>query len=545
MRRSRLVVLLVGVPLALVGLVVVAWAVDARIADGEVVRNVELAGNDIGGRSEDAVRDLVRDLADEYPETTVRIVTPDDTFATTAGELGLAIDPDATVAAAMDAGRDGPLPLRPVSWLTSFFGTDDVPISFSVDEATVAATLPPLEGTTRLAAVEPSLSAGPDGFTVVPGEEGVGLDPGELAAALPDAARSPDSDGDVVVRLEPGPIAPRYSEADAAALADEATLLTSEPVEVTAGGASATVPVELLRGWVGTEATDEALELRLDATRAQAELGVLLPDVGEEPVDASFVVGFGQVVIDPGLPGSGCCAADSADRVLAALRSGASPVALDLGPVTAERDQAWAESLGITTLVGEFETFMPGTNRVHNIQTMADIVRGVVIEPGEEFSLNGYVGQRTTAKGFRADGAIRDGVHVNEVGGGVSQFATTTFNAAFFAGLDFVEYQAHSEYFSRYPYGREATVSWPAPDLVIRNTTPYGILIWTSYTDSHIKVSMYSTPYVTAEQTGQTESAQGRCTRVVTERTRTYLDDGRTETDTVFAVYRPGEGIFC
>ena len=545
MRHSRLLALTIGTPLALIGLVVAAWAIDAGASGGEVMRNVDLAGDEIGGRSEHAMRELLADLAEDHPATTVRIVTSQDTLVTTAGELGLTINQDATVSAALDAGRDGPVLFRPFSWLASFFGDDNVPISHTVDEATVAAALLPLEGASRLAAVEPSLSAGPDGFTVVPGEDGRGLDPAEVAAALPGAARSPTADGDVVVEIERVRIPPRYSEDDAAALAEQATLLTSRPVEVTAGESTAVVPVETLRGWVGTEPTDEALELRFGATLAQTDLLDLLPDVGESPIDASFGVAYGQIVIDPGALGTSCCALDSGERVLAALKEGRTPVALDLTPVASEHDEAWAESMGITALVGEFETFMPGTNRVHNIQTMADIVRGFVIEPGEEFSLNGYVGRRTTEKGFRADGAIRDGVHVTEVGGGVSQFATTTFNAAFFAGLDFVEYQAHSEYFSRYPYGREATVSWPAPDLVVRNSTPYGILIWTSYTSTHIKVSMYSTPYVMSDQTGQTESARGACTRVVTERTRTYLDDGHSDTDTVFAVYRPGEGIFC
>jgi hypothetical protein len=50
---------------------------------------------------------------------------------------------------------------------------------------------------------------------------------------------------------------------------------------------------------------------------------------------------------------------------------------------------------------------------------------------------------------------------------------------------------------------------------------------------------------MTADQTGQSRSSQGRCTRVTTERTRTWLADGHSETDTVFAVYRPGEGVNC
>ncbi|MYA85833.1 MAG: hypothetical protein F4Y12_09640, partial [Acidimicrobiaceae bacterium] len=147
--------------------------------------------------------------------------------------------------------------------------------------------------------------------------------------------------------------------------------------------------------------------------------------------------------------------------------------------------------------------------------------------------------------GFVPAKMILDGVFVDSVGGGISQYATTVFNAAFFAGLDFIDYQSHTIYLSRYPYGREATVSYPAPDLVLENNTPYGVMLWPTTADDSITVRLYSTPWVLAEQTGQwTRTVGTSCTRVTTERTRTYLDDGRTETDTVWAQYRP-EGLKC
>ncbi|MYB04142.1 MAG: hypothetical protein F4Y13_08175, partial [Acidimicrobiaceae bacterium] len=119
------------------------------------------------------------------------------------------------------------------------------------------------------------------------------------------------------------------------------------------------------------------------------------------------------------------------------------------------------------------------------------------------------------------------------------------FNAAFFAGLDFIDYQSHSIYLSRYPYGREATVSYPAPDLIVENNTPYGVMLWPTTGDSSIAVRLYSTPWVLADQTNQWSEPRGTsCTRVVTERTRTWLEDGRSETDTVRALYRP-EGLNC
>jgi hypothetical protein len=88
-------------------------------------------------------------------------------------------------------------------------------------------------------------------------------------------------------------------------------------------------------------------------------------------------------------------------------------------------------------------------------------------------------------------------------------------------------------------------VNFPNVDLEILNTTPYGVLLWPTTDETSITVTLYGTRWIEGEQTGQTERRQGvSCTRVTTERTRTYLEDGRTETDTVFALYRP-EGVRC
>ena len=155
------------------------------------------------------------------------------------------------------------------------------------------------------------------------------------------------------------------------------------------------------------------------------------------------------------------------------------------------------------------------------------------------------MGRRTREKGFVSAGVIYSGVFQSDIGGGISQYATTLFNAAFFAGLDFIDYQSHTIYIDRYPYGREATLSYPRPDLVIENNTPNTVMLWPATTETSVTVRLYSTPWVMGEQTDQSRRGEGSsCTRVTTERTRTWLEDGRTETDTVTARYRP-EGLNC
>jgi vancomycin resistance protein YoaR len=181
---------------------------------------------------------------------------------------------------------------------------------------------------------------------------------------------------------------------------------------------------------------------------------------------------------------------------------------------------------------------------VTNIHKIADIVRGHVILPGETFSVNDFVGKRTKEKGFVDAPVIYNATHDHDIGGGVSQFATTMFNAAFFAGLELTEYQSHSLVISRYPRGREATISWPAPDLKVTNSTPYGVLIWPTYDETSLTVHLYSTHFVDVEAQPTSDARSGRCTRVTTPRLRTYLD-GHTAEDKVFALYQPADGVRC
>ena len=117
---------------------------------------------------------------------------------------------------------------------------------------------------------------------------------------------------------------------------------------------------------------------------------------------------------------------------------------------------------------------------------------------------------------------------------------TATFNRRYI-GLDFEAYQSHSIYISRYPYGREATLSFPAPDLVVTNPTPYAVLVWTSYDDTSITVELYSTAYFAVEQAGQTTYRWGKaCRRVNTYRNRTAPDGTVLDPQTWF--FETGDG---
>jgi vancomycin resistance protein YoaR len=124
-------------------------------------------------------------------------------------------------------------------------------------------------------------------------------------------------------------------------------------------------------------------------------------------------------------------------------------------------------------LVSSFTTrFSCCEPRVTNIRRAAQLLDDFVIPPHGRFSMNDALGKRTRARGFVPAPMISRGRMVNSVGGGISQVATTLYNAAFFAGLHLVAHTPHSFYIPRYPMGREATISWRGPELIFRNDWP-------------------------------------------------------------------------
>jgi vancomycin resistance protein YoaR len=551
-----------GVPLGLLLLLVGAFVVDTEIVGGDVVRNVEVAHRGVGGLGDDDLDAALEDYASDLAATPVRLEVGDTVYETTASELGVVVDEAATADRVRDAGR-GFVLVRPFRWATSALSPYEVRPVLTVDAELTEATVIALEGEARTAPVEPTLAVDEGGAVVaVPGVPGRGIDGSALAERLPDRMADSDATRPVAFGVDQSAIAPDTDDDAMQALADEANELASGPLQFVSEDDSVEVAPEVVRTWLRAVVDEDGeLDLTVDQDATVASLVEVFPDAGNPPSDASFDIVDGVPVIVPGQDGTGCCAPETAGQVLDALRAGNSTVEVSLAPRPPEVGTEQLEGLGVTQVVGGtrawpesrtdevgpgFTTFHEsGQARVTNIHRIADLVRGALILPGESFSVNQHVGRRTTSNGFVVAGAIRNGEHVDEVGGGVSQFATTLFNAAYFAGLDIDQYQAHTEYFSRYPRGREATMGYPAPDLVITNNTPYGVLIWTSYTGSSLTITMYSTPFAEGEQTGISEGRSGNCTVVTTTRTRTYVDGREPTTDTFRATYRPGEGIFC
>ena len=215
----------------------------------------------------------------------------------------------------------------------------------------------------------------------------------------------------------------------------------------------------------------------------------------QRATNARFLVGTKSVQIKPSKPGLDVNAKVALARVTAAAYSNQRVAELALQETRPDLTTREADKLGIREQISSFTTDMgvSSSNRIHNVQLMAEYIDGTLLRPGATFSFNDSVGPRTSERGFLEGQMIIGSLLLPSIGGGVCQTATTLFNNAWELGLPIVERYNHSFYISHYPMGRDATVSWGGPDFAFKNDLKTGILIKTSYTDSTLTFSFWGT----------------------------------------------------
>ncbi|MBV8080999.1 MAG: VanW family protein, partial [Actinobacteria bacterium] len=214
------------------------------------------------------------------------------------------------------------------------------------------------------------------------------------------------------------------------------------------------------------------------------------------PRDATFALDGAHVTVVPARTGIGIDVPRTVDGVLAAARRVVERTApLVVSQLPPGRTTADAKAMGITGIVGSYETFFGGIpNRIHNVELVAHLVDDKLIAPGATFSFNDTTGARTAAKGFVAAPVIINGELQTALGGGVCQVSTTVFNAAYEAGLPITARTNHALYISHYPLGRDATVNYPDTDLRFVNDTKHWLLLRTFVSSSSLVVNLYGTP---------------------------------------------------
>jgi vancomycin resistance protein YoaR len=220
-----------------------------------------------------------------------------------------------------------------------------------------------------------------------------------------------------------------------------------------------------------------SLPVRLDRDRTVAALRGLKEQLDQSPINAFLDLEAREIHEDKA--GQGLDVWGSLPRLLAAARQGASSVELAMIPVPAAVTKAGLGIDDISQVLGHYKTqfSVADRDRNFNLKLAASKINGVVLRPGQEWSFNGQVGERSQRMGYKVAHVITAGEMVDGLAGGTCQISTTVFGAAFFAGLDIVKTQNHSRPSAYTPLGFDATVVWPNVDLVLKNPYDFPVAI--------------------------------------------------------------------
>jgi vancomycin resistance protein YoaR len=412
-------------------------------------------------------------------------------------DVGFAVGVDETVAAALRCGRSGGLLARTATWWGRWRQAAQIPLAGRTDPARRATLADRIDQ--RVIERRPfggGLAVSQGQVVSITPHGGLVVDRERFGPTL-EAAFSDPAVTSVEVPLRA--VDPPLTAAAVAAVAKASQRLVSGPVTLIDPTSNEQIEV-------APAVLAAALAGRMEPRPRPQFVAYLRPEViadrlrsalqrlEQPPRDARFDVDqHDRVRIVPEVPGVGIDPGLVADALALAARAPGRTGVLPLDRATApQRTAADLAALHVRKLVSEFTTHHPCCRpRVENIHRIADLLDGTIVAPGETFSVNKAVGPRTRQNGFVPAPTIEEGEMVDSLGGGISQFATTLFNAVFHGGYDIVERTPHSYYFARYPMGHEATLSYPKPDLVFKNDTAAGMLLRCEYGKTFIRVRVF------------------------------------------------------
>ncbi len=530
-RRARTLSIAAG---GLVAVLLIALGTLWFVQRDAVLPNTSVAGVDISGLSPDEVRDRLADTVEARETDPVTFAFEDEEHVLVPREAGFRIDVDGTVDAAMARGRSG-LPGDILTRLRAFRQPADLDLVEVTDRDVITEWVESLADRLDRPEVRGgvAIDTGQVEVLTTPSQGEVVVDRDTTVQLAVSAVRAPGPDAfDLPAATTPQPIADEEIATTAAQVeravaaplllqADDDASLELAPADLAAlltieehGDVPGAIELQLV---VTPERVEEvigelgAARFDISPTRASYAASRTPPTTFDAQLDATFRPVSASVALEPGRTGRAFDAELAALQLTELLREGIREARLRLAEVESDFPTSRAEELQPTHVIGTFTTYyQAGQTRNRNIQLLADVIDGALVLPGEQFSINEISGERSCDKGYEPAGTIVRGELVDTCGGGTSQFGTTTFNAAFFAGVQLDQWRAHSWYISRYPIGREATLSYPVLDVRFTNNTDGAILVKTAHTSTSVTVTLYGIPRATAVSASHSDRTQPR-----------------------------------
>lgn len=454
---------------------------------GHVPSNATVGGVQVGGQTPSEAKQTLRSVLADKGSAPVSLRAGATALTLDPARAGLALDLDRSL-----QGLSG-FDAKPTGLWHHLTGNVSVPLRTAVDHDRLRAAVAALAPKVNVPVKEGSISVAGGRVTIVASVTGRRLDVDRTAGAV---AQAWPAAGPIPASMQALP--PKISNEELQRVNKSfAAMAMSGPVKIEAGKETVSVLAASLAPAISIKAEGSAkLAPVFDKTKiiATVHAAAIARGIEKPAKDATVSFRSGQPSVIPSATGTRIADASIPDAVIAALTSPTRTATVKVATVQPKVTTAAATKKLPKGLISTFTTSFPDNPpRTSNIRTAVATLDGTYVGPGKQFSLNSVLGQRTPEKGYVKAPVIMGDRLVSDYGGGVSQVSTTTFNAAFFAGVRFDAYTPHSFFISRYPEGREATVSWPDVDQRWTNTTDGGILIRAQVFGNAVTVSFYGT----------------------------------------------------
>jgi vancomycin resistance protein YoaR len=547
---------LIGVGAAVVVLLVVY--VGTVIASGSTAhQGTTVQGIDISDLSQEQATAAVQAGLGPLADKKLRVVALDQTFPIKPSEAGLTLDAAASVAPAFGQTWN------PVTLIGKLLGDDALPAVAAVDQSLLSTQVGVIADQVDVPAVEPTLTVEAGQPVLTQGQPGRVLDRDATAAALQTAFLLPREP----IQASVVPVEPTVSAEAAQAAIAVAQTAVSAPVTVDASTVTAVIPTDAIARALSFTAQDGGLVPQLDGAILHRSIHKELRPIEVKGRDATFKIRNGKPKVVKSKVGHGVSDDELATAVAGVLQAPASErtVTVSVGAREPKLTTEEAQALGITERMSTFTQYFPyAAYRVQNIGEAARRINGTILKPGETFSMNDTIKERTKKNGYTVGFVVGEGgVFAEALGGGVSTATTATWTAAFYAGMERVQTVAHSIYISRYKPGLEATVAWGIFDMKFRNDTPNAVFITSGITNGSITVSFWGTkqyddisaeygkrkdvvPFTTVYDKSKTCLGQAGVDGFTITVDRVFTKDGEVvKREPITTKYKPAPEVIC
>ena len=429
----------------------------------------------VGGLSAVDAAAALRGRADAIESSTVSFSHDGATWEAPLRDIGLAVDAETGLAAALRVGREPGARDRLRSVVGLVRDDERIPLPMRLDHSALSRWFDAIDRELGAPPRNASLAIEGTAVAIVPEVAGIVVDRPRAAAEIetnlamlrPTASALPTSDEPPAVRA-----------ADLEAAGEQLRSAMAIPVQVTHDGGVWTLPAADLGRFV-TQAIDPrkqgaaAFSLGMDRQRLSDWLAErLAPEINREASDAK--VGWnGERLVStvPSVDGAELRVGDLADLVQESFFGGHGAVAAPVEIAKPTIDSNNLDALGITTLLGRGSSNYSGSSdgRATNVEVGAALLNGTLVPPRGEYSFDNSLGYITEEKGFVEAQVILGEAIGSDIGGGICQVSTTVFRAAYFAGMPITEWWPHRWRIPFYEYdgwapGLDASILQPSPD---------------------------------------------------------------------------------